>query len=142
MLGQKINEFDNSDGTIETFNKIFPHTKLTGDGYVEILGISESENVFTSSPFIRDLDINGTIIKHDFGSQNFLNFTDFQEADNVRFKYYARDLAGNLLAVAYNCDDLAKKLGVDVGVIKRRLVTEVNENSRSQNKFNVTRREL
>lgn len=142
MLGQKINEFDNSDGSIETFNKIFPHTKLSGNGSVEILDIVETKDIFVSNPFIRNIDVNGTIIQHDFGSDNFINNVDFQEADNVRFKYYARDLDGNVLAVAYNCDDLAKKMNCNVAVIKRRLVSQVDASTKSENKFNVSRREL
>lgn len=29
-IGTKINEFDNSEGTVKDFNRIFPHTKLDG----------------------------------------------------------------------------------------------------------------
>jgi len=142
MLGKKINEFDLTDGSIEVFNQIFPNTVIEENGYVEILGISDSYNIESSNAFIRDLDINGKIIKFNFGISNFLNNEDFIEADNVRFKYFAKDLDGNIIEKAYNCKSLAEKIGCSVSVIKSRLVKKIDKKTRTKNRFNVKRVEI
>lgn len=144
MFGLKINEFDNSDGKLKTFNTIFPMTPLDGseDMDVEILNIHEPDNKFGSNPFIRNVLVGNEIMVVDFGEQNFVNNVDFMESEKVRFKYYARDLQGNVIAIGYNCKDLAKKLGCSDQIIKKRLVEKVNPLSNTSFMFNVTRKEL
>lgn len=150
MFGVKINEFDNSDGTIESFNKIFPATTLgvSLGKYVEIGEIVETKRKFESSPFVRYLNFYNADFEplgsepHDFGERNFFNNEDFLEADTVKFKYFAKDLDGNIIAKAYNCEELARKLGCHVSVIKRRLARAVTADSNTDNLFNVTRKEL
>jgi hypothetical protein len=144
MFGVKINEFDNSDGKLSTFNAIFPKTPLEGDGNVdvEILNIHEPDNKFGQSPFIRNVLIGNRIVTMNFGEENFVNNVDFLETDRVRFKYYARDLEGKVIASSYNCAELAKKLGCSEQVIKKRLVQKVSKHAKTNFLFNVTRKEL
>lgn len=150
MFGIKINEFDNSDGTIKTFNKIFPHTPmgLARGEYVEIGGIAEFKYMSQGSPFIRELTFFSEdykpleTINHDFGESNFLNNEDFLANEKIRFKYYARDLDGKMLAKAYSTEELAEQLGCHTSVIKRRLVSNVTVDSPTKHLFNVTRVEL
>jgi hypothetical protein len=67
-LGQKINEFDNSLGTVKEFNAIFKGNKpivIEGSvcpypSEVEILGIP------IGKPFFRKLLVNGKAIEYDF----------------------------------------------------------------------------
>ena len=138
MLGIKINEFDNSDGTIKSFNKIFPMTQLKGEGDVEILDIVDSGN-FSNNLYMRNVEVNGKSRKHDFGESNFYDSSGFNMEENVRFKYSARNLEGTLLATAYNQADLAKKLECHINIIKRRLIDTVNSSSGSKYLFNVSR---
>lgn len=150
MFGTRISKFDNSEGTREEFNKIFPNTTLgeTCGKYVEIGGIVENENIFQSSSFIRYLKFYDKDFKyiggmeHDFGENNFVNNEDFKQADKVRFKYFAKDLNGNTIARGYSCGELAKKIGCGINVIKTRLFKVIDENSNTKNKFNVVRREI
>ena len=150
MFGVKINEFDNSDGTIETFNKTFPHTPmgLARGIYVEIGDIVEFKYMSQGSPFIREViffDENFKElerINHDFGEQNFYDNEDFTANEKIKYKYYARDLDGKLLAKAYSGKELADLLGCNESVIKRRLVNRVTVNSPTEHLFNVTRVEL
>lgn len=144
MFGTKINEFDNSDGKLSTFNNIFPRTPLEGseDMDVEILNIHEPDNKFGQNPFIRNVLVGNEIIIMDFGQENFINNVDFLEAEKVRFKYYARDLQGNVIATGYNCVDLAQKLGCSEQVIKKRLVKKVDSTAKTSFLFNVSRKEL
>lgn len=143
MLGVKINKFDNSNGTVKSFNEIFPATKLNEDEYVdvEILSIVDT-TIISGSVYTRNLKVGDKIIRHDFGESNFYNNEDFIAAENVRFKYLASDLDGNRLARGYSAKELADKLEVDVGVIKRRLINKVDENSNTDYMFNVQRQEL
>jgi len=142
MFGLKINEFDNSNGSVEVFNKIFPKTLLEGEGYVEILNIVDSKGLTNSSVYVRMISVDGEMMKFDFGEGNFHNNEDFAIADNVRFKYKAKDLDGKVVAQAYNCDNLAKELGCHVSVIKRRLISNVNMYSNTDHLFNITREEI
>tara|TARA_R100000951_G_scaffold101420_1_gene92991 strand:+ start:44399 stop:44827 length:429 start_codon:yes stop_codon:yes gene_type:complete len=142
MLGIKINEFDNSDGTILAFNKIFPKTLLEGEGNVEIGDIVDSKDLTKQSAYVRLLEVNGVEQEHDFGENNFYNNEDFLIADNVRFKYQAKDLSGTVLAQAFNCNDLADELDCHVSVIKRRLISDVTAESNTEHLFNVTRKEI
>jgi hypothetical protein len=150
MFGVKINEFDNSDGTIETFNKTFPQTPmgLARGEYVEIGDIAEFKYMSQGSPFIRELiffDHNYREIErinHDFGEQNFYNSEDFTASEKVKFKYYARDLNGKVIAKAYSQEELANILGCNESVIKRRMVKKITADSPTENLFNVTRVEL
>lgn len=137
MFGEKINEFDNSDGTIESFNRIFSKTPIQGSGYVEILGITENEK----NVFIRDINLNGKILSFDFGKNNFSNPIYFME-DSIRFKYTAVSLDSRILATAYNMKDLAEKLGCGESVIKNRLWNPITLESPSHYLFNVTRTEV
>jgi hypothetical protein len=142
MFGVKINQFDNSDGTIESFNGIFPNTPICGEGgFVEILDIVD-KGKFNNDVYVRYVSINGEIEEFDFGKANFLNNEDFLLCDRIRFKYFAKDLKGKIIGVAFNMDDLAKQLKCDVGVIKNRLVKNVDEKSYTPFKFNVTKIEL
>jgi hypothetical protein len=111
-------------------------------GHVEILDIVDTENLLTQNMFVRNIEVNGNLFEHDFGRNNFFNNEDFLQADNVRFKYYAKDLDGETIATAYNCEELAEKLGCHVSVIKRRLAKEINRDSNTDNLFNVSRKEL
>jgi len=141
MFGKKINEFDNSNGTVEEFNKIFPKTPLDSEGYVEILDITDVNNVYRQNLYARDISINGVIVSHDFGRDNFVEEL-VPIGDKIRFKYFAFDLDGRLLGVAYNTKDLADKLGCGVAVVKNRLVNTIDENTQSAYLFNVRRVEL
>ena len=138
MFGLKIVEFDNSDGTVEAFNRIFPNTPLKERGEVEILGIPTSNkgNLYT-----RDISLNGKIFEFDFGQKNFINQSYFTE-DRIRFKYVARNLKGQVLGVANNIKDLSDKLGCSESIIKNRLVKPVFHESETKYAFNVTRTEL
>jgi hypothetical protein len=150
MFGTKINEFDNSDGTLDSFNKIFPKTTI-GEScgkYVEIGDIVERKNMFAASPFVRYLDfydgdfnkINRVI--HDFGENNFINNEDYDIDGSIRFKYIARGLDGTVLAKAYNFEELAQKLQCSVNSVKRRIKKPIDENTNTDLKFNITRIEL
>ena len=75
MFGEKILEFDNSEGTVDSFNKIFPNTPLKGEGNVEILGITEN----AGSVYIRDIKVNEEIIPFDFGENNFISQIIFDD---------------------------------------------------------------
>jgi hypothetical protein len=150
MFGVKINEFDNSDGRIETFNRTFPKTTL-GDSYgfyVEIGDIVESKHMSQASPFIRELIFFDKKYKeigrlnHDFGQNNFYENEDYLIDNNIRFKYFVKDLNGNVIAKAYNWNDLAKKLNCDVGILKRRFKNKIKDIKQSKYHFFVTRKEL
>ena len=141
MLGLKINEFDNSDGTIKSFNKIFPMTQLRGDGDVEILNIVD-RGQFSNNLYMRNIEVNGKNIEHDFGENNFYDNKDFALADNIRFKYYAKDLEGKTIAVGYNQGEIAEQLNCGIGVIKRKMFKDIDKSSKTQYLFNVTRVEL
>lgn len=141
MFGTKVNEFDNSDGTIKSFNEIFPNTPLEGEGDVEILDIVDS-NIFTSTVFNRDIEINGVVVQHDFGFNNFIDNQDFLEADNVRFKYLAKDLDEKVIARGFTFDELAEQLNVKVNIVKRRINVTVDNTMNPYHKFNVSRREM
>jgi len=150
MFGVKINELDNSDGTIQSFNKIFPRTPLENScaKYVEIGDIVKFDYISQGSPFIRELiffdhnykEINR--VDHDFGESNFHNNEDYLVDNNIRFKYFVKDLNGNVIAKAYNWDDLAEKLNCDVGILKRRFNRKIKNIEQSEYQFIVTRKEL
>lgn len=142
MLGVKINEFDNSDGTIKSFNKLFPRTVLGGFGDVEILGIVDKRVLTENSPYVRIIEVNGVTQEHDFGEKNFRDGEMFNNDYNIRFKYLARNLEGKVIAKAYGCEDLASKLDCHISVIKRRLIKDVGAGSNTTHLFNVTRQEL
>ena len=108
MFGEKIIEFDNSEGTIEDFNRIFPSTPLEGEGDVEIHGIVDSE-IYTSTVFRKEVEVNGVVTELDFGYANFINKQSFVDG-SIRFKYFARDEDGNVLATAKNFKELGKKM--------------------------------
>lgn len=137
MFGQKINEFDKSDGSVESFNRIFPNTPINVAGYVEILGITEDKN----DTYTRDIDLNGKIISFDFGKNNFLN-PIYALEDVARFKYTAISLDNKILATAFNMKDLAAKLGCGEAVIKNRLFNPIDFNNSSRYLFNVVRGEV
>jgi hypothetical protein len=61
MIGELINKFDNSDGTIKAFNKIFNTSDLEGSGDVEILGIVGAGRIYT-----RYLEVNGERTEYNF----------------------------------------------------------------------------
>lgn len=144
MFGLKINEFDNSDGTVLAFNEIFPNTPLEGfEGTnVEILDIVENRDLTKANLFVRNISRRGFVQQHDFGCNNFFNNEDFLEADNVRFKYYARDLDGTVLATAYNFNELSEKLEIHPSVLKKQFKITVDKNSNVKHKINITRKEL
>lgn len=141
MFGQKINEFDNSDGTIESFNKIFPNTPLEGEGDVEILGIVDL-NIFNSTVYHREIQVNGVVKNHDFGYNNFNNEEIFQEELGFQFKYFVKDLDGKVIAKGFSFDEISEQVGVSVGILKRRIKTTVTKDDNTPYKFNVTRIEL
>ena len=150
MFGVKINEFDNSNGTIQSFNKIFPRTPLENScaKYVEIGDIVKFTYISQGSPFLRELiffdhnykEINR--VDHDFGESNFHDNEDYLVDNNIRFKYFVKDLNGNVIAKAYNWDDLAKKINCDVGILKRRFNRKIKNIEQSEYQFIVTRKEL
>lgn len=149
MFGSKINEFENSDGKRETFNKIFPNTTLgrTCGAYVEIKNIVEHRDMFQTNPYVRFLhfyDHNHNFIgqmEHDFKESNFRPEMYMGE-DNVRFKYTAYDLNGKAIATAFKIDKLANELGVSINVVKSRLKTNINTKTKTNCLFNVRRIEL
>ena len=61
MIGELINKFDNSDGTIKAFNEIFSTTNLEGSGDVEILGIVGVGKLYT-----RHIEVNGKRTEYNF----------------------------------------------------------------------------
>ena len=138
MLGLKIRQFDNSDGTVESFNNLFPNTPIKGSGYVEILGIPD---INKGNLYVRDISLNGKIFEMDFGEQNFMNPSYFTE-DKIRFRYIARNLKGEILGIANNIKDLSQKLGCSESIVKNRLVKPVLNESDTKYAFNVTRTEL
>lgn len=138
MFGVKINEFDNSLGTVKDFNKIFPNTPLSGEGDVEILDIVEGRN----DVYIRNISVNGQVFAHDFGSSNFLYNEDFLISEKIRFKYFAKDVNGVIIAKAYNFKQLAEKLNVSTSFTKSRFVNPINLEGVEQRAFNITRKEL
>lgn len=138
MFGVKINEFDNTLGTIEDFNKIFPNTKLSGKGDVEILDIADDQN----DVYVRNIEVNGKIITHDFGSSNFLYNEDFLINDKIRFKYFAKDVGGNIIAKAYNFKALAEQLDVSTSFTKARFANPIDLEGVESRAFNITRKEL
>jgi hypothetical protein len=151
MLGVKINQFDNSDGKIETFNKIFSKTPLFAKDnvkYVEISDIVERENMFNASPFVRylefyDVDWNlVTTIEHDFGEQNFVSSDLFVKNGSYRFKYYAYDLNGHFLNSAFNMQELADKMGCNVSTVKQRMKKKITKETNTMYRWNVKRKEL
>jgi hypothetical protein len=141
MLGKKINEFNESEGGVEIFNSMFPKTPLNMDGYVEILEITDTGNPYTQNLFVRNISINGEIVVHDFGRDNFSD-SNLPMEEKIRFKYFAHGLNGEILATAFNIKDLASRLNCGVAVVKNRLVNPINSSSLSDNLFNVTRIEL
>lgn len=138
MFGLKIMEFDNSDGTVESFNEVFFNTPLDGKGEVEILGITRFNK---GNLYMRDILYNGKIFALDFGEQNFVNPNYFAE-DKTRFKYIAKNLDDKIIATAFNIKDLAEKLGCGESIIKSRLVKTVKHGSETRHLFNVTRAEV
>jgi hypothetical protein len=151
MFGVKINEFDNSDGKIATFNKIFPNTPLDlGDNvkYVEIGDINYTKNIWGTNvyerlihTYNRNYEPVDTFVL-DFGEENFYNNEDFLKAENVRFKWFAKDFDGNILAKAYSSRELAEKMGCHINVIKRRINDPIDDTFGSKYKFNVIRKEI
>lgn len=137
MFGVKINEFDNSDGNVDCFNKIFPNTPLKGSGQVEILGISEGYG----SVYVRDVLIDGEIIAHDFGKNNFNN-PEMSMEERIRFKYFAISFDNRIIASAFNMKDLAEKMNCGECLIKSRLQTPVTELDDCKHLFNVRRVDL
>jgi len=138
MFRLKIMEFDNTDGTVESFNKIFPNTPLDGAGEVEILGIATFNN---GNLYMRDVSFNGKVFTLDFGEQNFVNPNYFAE-DKTRFKYVAKDVNDKIIATAFNIKELSEKLGCGESIVKTRLVKRVDRNSETRYLFNVTRTEV
>ena len=138
MFGLKITEFDNSDGTVESFNRVFPNTPLDGVGEVEILGITKINN---GNVYIRDVSLNGRVFALDFGEQNFVNPNYFAE-DKTRFKYVAKDISNKIIATAFNIKELSEKLGCSESIVKIRLLKSVDHKSETRYLFNVTRTEI
>lgn len=138
MFGLKIRQFDNSDGSVNSFNTLFPNTPIKGDGYVEILGITD---INKGNLYVRDISLNGKIFEMDFGEKNFMNPSYFTE-DKIRFRYTARNLKGKILGTANNIKDLSQKLGCSESIIKNRLVEPIMSESETKYAFNVTRIEL
>jgi hypothetical protein len=138
MFGLKIMEFDSTDGTVESFNKIFSNTPLDGTGEVEILGITRFNN---GNLYMRDISLNGEVFALDFGEQNFVNPNYFAE-DKTRFKYVAKDINDKTIATAFNIKELSEKLGCGESIVKTRLVKRVDRNSETRYLFNVTRTEV
>lgn len=138
MFGLKLIEFDNSDGTIKSFNKIFPNTPLTGDGHVEILEITEFNK---GNLYIRDISVDGKVFAFDFGQKNFVNPAYFME-EKVRFKYVVENLEEKVIAVAYNIKDLSKKIGYSESVIKNILSNSMPNELRVRYNFNIKRTDL
>lgn len=153
MLGIKIKEFDNSDGKIDTFNIIFKNTPISVSDkveYVEIGGIVKKNKNCISSPFVRNLillDKNYKTIgqtEHDFGKTSYYGNFVFASENNIRFKYIARDLEGELLAVAYNMDELADKMNCKVNFIKKIVNRKIKKHKSKIKKqmFNVRRTKI
>ena len=81
-LGQLINEFDNSTGTVEAFNKLFPLTPIEGvEGFIEILGI-----VGVGNECCRYLKSSVREFQHDFESYK----KDEILKESVRIKAHRR----------------------------------------------------
>ena len=150
MFGVKINQFDNSDGTIEVFNKIFPKTPLENSSavYVEIGDIVLKDRIFQSNLFLRKLELYDkewnkiNELEYDFGEKNFYDNEDFIASNYVRFKYYARDLDGNIIARGYSFEELAKKMNCGVEFVKNIFVYNLENLNNKKYSFTVTRIEL
>ena len=147
MLGIRINEFDNSDGTIEAFNKLFPCTPLDenpcasivgGNDCVEILGITDN-GIFPTDVYIRDIKRGSVITSHDFGYNNFEDNVDFAQGNNIRFKYFVRDLDGEIIATAYNFKELSEKMGCSENMLKKRIKETIDKTTTEKHKWNVKR---
>jgi len=138
MFGLKLIEFDNSNGTVESFNEIFPNTPLTGSGHVEILKITEFNK---GNLYIRDISVDGKVFAFDFGQKNFVNPAYFME-EKVRFKYVVENLEEKVIAVAYNIKDLSKKIGHSESVIKNILSNSMPNELRVKYNFNIKRTDV
>lgn len=140
MLGQKINEFDNTNGLVNDFDKIFFKNKLSGfrhDEEVEILSI----DIDKESCLSRLVKVGNNIITVDFDNYHYDNNEDFKQ-EKTRFKYMAKSLDGTILARGYTFEQLSEKLGVNVLTIKNRFKNPIGEFSNSKHKFNILRREI
>lgn len=140
MLGQKINEFDNSQGLVRDFDRIFFKNKLSGfreNEEVEILGI----DIESGSCLNRHVRIGNRELTVSF--DNYFNDEneDYQQ-EKTRFKYFVKDLDGTVLARGYSFDELAQTLNISVAVLKKRFQEPIDGTSYTKHRFNVTRREI
>lgn len=60
-IGERINQFDNTNGTVGEFNKLFPYAPIKGKKNVEV----EILEIPMNKPYHRKLLINGKVIEHD-----------------------------------------------------------------------------
>lgn len=140
MLGQKINEFDNSKGLVSDFDRIFFKNKLNGfreNEQVEILGIDNE----TESCLNRIVKVADSELTVSFDNYFYDNHEDYKQ-EKTRFKYMAKSLDGTILARGYTFEQLSEKLGVNVLTIKNRFKNPIGEFSNSKHKFNILRREI
>lgn len=142
MIGLKINEFDNSPGTVKDFNKIFTETPLNFHDNVEIeieiLDIVD-KGFYSNNVFLRNVKVGEhQIIEHDFRGELYYLNEDFFE-NNVRFKYQAKDKDGNVIAKSYTIQDMSKKIGWSESYIKDYLS---KHKTLYRNGIQLTRKEL
>lgn len=155
MLGLKINEFDNTDGTLESFYKIFKNLELQTckkTKYVEIGDIVEERTFFMNNPCRRELifyDENYKKIdsyNYDFGKHFFYENFVFSDHKKIKYKYVSRDLEGKVLAVAYSMEEMAKKMNCNQNIIRNKLKralkkpTKIRKNKELS--FNITQKEV
>jgi hypothetical protein len=118
MVGSKINEFDNSEGKVKDFNKIFTATPLDLNENldVEILDIVDN-GFYSNNAYLRNIVVDGNLIQHDFKGELYLN-EDFHTETKTRFKYYAIDMKNNIVAKSYTIKDFSEKIGWSENTIK------------------------
>jgi hypothetical protein len=105
-IGTRINDFDNSLGTVREFNKLFPDCPLNFNSelLVEILGIP------LNKPFHRVLNIEGKLIEHDLfptkKNKNEEKNTKRKPKKTFTYELYSK---GHLIEKGYSLVSIAQR---------------------------------
>lgn len=153
-IGQKINEFDNSTGTVEEFNKFFPYSPVKRrTGFLEIgdiVGVGrEATRLITA--YESDMEGNEIVTTFEHDLTPVIDTENYREAgatggkskpQQPRYLYTACDLEGNELASAYKLGLLADKLGVGESYTRKRGNWGKKDAVKNPKDFIVKRRKL
>lgn len=149
MIGEKINQFDKSDGTVKSFNKIFPETPLKAHtGILEIgsiVGVGQETKrhikLFTDdmegNEVVKDFELDLSLVKEEDTEETGAKKLAVKDRFTRKFKYTAIDLKGNVLETADTINDLADKMKVPRSVVADRVHTKLRY--KSKHSFNVER---